>query len=131
MREPNHKIETNTVPPPDPPDKNKNPSLRIRENIGAVDLQVSFNTMSSLALQPMMCYSHPNGASSLLKHPGVLCGSLEQRLMQVLGSIMLACMVAFFASCSWALWHIPQWILTNERRDLARSQNEMCCGSVT
>ena len=27
----NPKIGTNTVPPPDPPDKNKNPSLRIRE----------------------------------------------------------------------------------------------------
>ena len=31
MRGHNPKIQTNTVPPPDPPDKNKNPSLRIRE----------------------------------------------------------------------------------------------------
>ena len=31
VSERNPKIRTNTVPPPDPPDKNKNPSLRIRE----------------------------------------------------------------------------------------------------
>lgn len=66
-----------------------------------------------------MCYRHPNGTSSLLKHPGVLCGSVDQTIMQVFGGIMLAFMVTFFVSCSWAAWHIPQWIFQETGSDLA------------
>ena len=41
-----------------------------------------FGTMAAVAMQPFTCYQHPNGQSSLLKYPGVICGSAQHSRMQ-------------------------------------------------
>eukprot|EP00438_Fugacium_kawagutii_P010376 Skav232006 [mRNA] locus=scaffold719:689586:692397:- [translate_table: standard] len=80
-------------------------------------LQVSFYTMSALALQPVMCYVHPNGRHSLLKHAGVFCSTAEHVTMMLFGFLVLGSLtVLFFGTCTWAVWQIPQWSVTDPRR---------------
>lgn len=77
-------------------------------------IQVGFSTMSALALQPLMCYTHPNGLQSLLKHPGVLCGSGEHSMMLLAGILLLTCgVISFLAMCSWAVCKLPRWSTSN------------------
>jgi len=67
-------------------------------------LQVSFSTMSATALSPMMCYKHPNGLRSILKYPGVLCGSSDHAAMLVVAWILLTVFVLGFpAACAFAV----------------------------
>ena len=67
-------------------------------------LQVGFSTMSATSLAPMMCYKHPNGLRSILKYPGVLCGSADHDLMLVIGWILLTVFVlGFVALCTFAV----------------------------
>lgn len=65
-------------------------------------LQMSYGPMSMLALQPFMCYSHPNGAQSLLKQPGIVCGEGEHKLMLVGGCLLLV-LIGRFWLCSHAV----------------------------
>lgn len=79
-------------------------------------LQVSFGPMSTLALQPFMCYSHPNGLQSLLKQPRIFCGEEEHRAMLIGGSLLLVLFVfGFLAVCAMAAWRIPKWIARGDR----------------
>ena len=67
-------------------------------------LQVGFSTMSATSLAPMMCYKHPNGLRSILKYPGILCGSADHDLMLVIGWILLTVFVlGFLALCTFAV----------------------------
>ena len=52
---------------------------------------MSYGPMSALALQPFMCYSHPNGLRSLLKQPSIFCGEEEHRAMLIGGSLFFVC----------------------------------------
>ena len=71
--------------------------------IGAF-LQVGFSTMSATSLAPMMCYKHPNGLRSILKYPGVLCGTADHDMMLVMGWILLTVFVlGFVALCTFAV----------------------------
>lgn len=80
-------------------------------------LQVGFSTMSALSLQPLMCYEHPNGQHSLLKHAGVFCRSEEHVWMIVGGmAVLLFLVVGFLGTCAWAAWHIPRWSLIRPDR---------------
>lgn len=73
-------------------------------------LQVSFGPMSTIALQCLMCYTHPNGAHSLLKYPAVMCGEGEHVTMMVAGLLLLVVFViCFFGLCAWAAWSLPSW----------------------
>lgn len=73
-------------------------------------MQVAINMMSSLALQPFMCYHHPNGQESLVKYPGVLCGSEAHTVMKVAGYILLIVFVfGFLSIAAWAAKKIPTW----------------------
>ena len=73
-------------------------------------LQVGFSTMSATSLAPMMCYKHPNGKRSLLKHPSVLCGSEDHQLMLIMGWLLLTIFVlGFVALCSYAATQVPTW----------------------
>ena len=73
-------------------------------------LQVGFSTMSATSLAPMMCYKHPNGKRSLLKHPSVLCGSEDHQLMLIVGYLLLSIFVlGFVAICSYAAMKVPTW----------------------
>ncbi len=76
---------------------------KVTSCIGAF-LQVGFSTMSATSLAPMMCYKHPNGLRSILKYPGVLCGSADHDLMLVMGWILLSVFVlGFVALCTYAV----------------------------
>ena len=73
-------------------------------------MQVSFSTMSTIALAPLMCYSHPNGKQSLLKYPNIICGSGEQGGMLAFGIFLLVVGVfGFFALCTYAAFQVPAW----------------------
>eukprot|EP00435_Cladocopium_sp_Y103_P004230 s4291_g1.t1 len=73
-------------------------------------LQVAFSTVSAVVMQPLMCYSHPNGMRSLLKYPNVMCGESEQTSMLVVGLIMGSVFVlAFYVGCIYAACHMPLW----------------------
>ena len=73
-------------------------------------LQVSFSTMSTIALAPLMCYSHPNGKQSLLKYPNIICGSGEHGRMLAVGITLLVLGVfGFLALCTFAAIRVPSW----------------------
>ena len=72
-------------------------------------LQVGFSTMSATALAPMMCYQHPNGLRSILKYPGVICGSAEHDAMLAIAWVLLIVFVfGFVALCISAVWMAAQ-----------------------
>lgn len=80
-------------------------------------LQEGFGTMSALALKPLMCYEHPNGEQSLLKHAGVFCNSGEHSAMMVTGLVLLISFVlGFLGVCTWAVWNIPKWSISKTQR---------------
>ena len=49
---------------------------RVFNTLGTL-FAAGFGTMAAVAMQPLMCYQHPNGQSSLLKYPDVICGSTQ------------------------------------------------------
>lgn len=72
---------------------------------------MSYGPMSALALQPFMCYSHPNGLRSLLNQPSLFCGEEEHMAMLIGGSLLLMLFVfGFLAVCTVAAWKMPKWI---------------------
>ncbi|CAK9078174.1 Potassium channel GORK [Durusdinium trenchii] len=78
-------------------------------------LQVGFSTMSATSLAPMMCYKHPNGLRSILKYPGVICGSDEHTSMLVIGWLLLSIFVlGFVALCTFAVTRVPSWSATRK-----------------
>ena len=77
-------------------------------------LQVGFSTMSATSLAPMMCFQHPNGLRSILKYPGVICGSADHTSMLVFAGILLVVFVFGFVSlCGFAVWKVL-WLQTGE-----------------
>eukprot|EP00913_Durusdinium_trenchii_P007139 g6714.t1 len=70
-------------------------------------IQVGFSTMSALALDPLMCYTHPNGQQSLLQHPG-------HSMMMLAGFVLLFCGVfSFLAVCTLAVIKLPGWSVSS------------------
>ena len=81
---------------------------KVSSTVGAF-LQLGFSTMSARSLAPMMCYKHPNGLRSILKYPGVICGSPEHAAMLATGSTLLVVFVVGFISlCTWAVWKVAR-----------------------
>eukprot|EP00435_Cladocopium_sp_Y103_P033653 s344_g8.t1 len=79
-------------------------------NIMGLLLQVAFSTISSVVMQPLMCYSHPNGRRSLLKYPNIICGGSVQPIMLVVGLVVGSIFVlAFYVGCIYAAVHMPSW----------------------
>ena len=100
------------------PKKHQWEGPKVCSTIGAF-LQVGFSTMSATSLAPMMCYQHPNGQRSIMKYPGVICGSSEHDVMLVIAWILLVVFVfGFVALCAFAAYMVPwsQRVLTNARR---------------
>ena len=84
---------------------------KTKSMIGQI-MQVSFSTMSSLALAPFACFSHPNGVHSILKYPGITCGSEDHGLMLAVGTtLLLVGVVGFLCICTWAAIMLPKWSL--------------------
>ena len=65
-----------------------NAQVKVRSTIGQF-LQVGFSTMSSTALVPLVCYSHPSGQRSNFKNPNIICGSESHTVMVIFGSLLL------------------------------------------
>ena len=66
--------------------------------------------MSTVALAPLMCYSHPNGQQSLLKYPNIICKSAEHDAMLVIGVLLLVLGgFGFLALCTFAALRVPYW----------------------
>eukprot|EP00438_Fugacium_kawagutii_P034972 Skav206071 [mRNA] locus=scaffold3247:307319:320595:+ [translate_table: standard] len=79
-------------------------------NLAGSFLQAGFCAMSALALQPFMCYAHPNGLRSLLKYPGIFCGTEKHFAMISFGiSILGVIALIFLAVCGWGIWSVPRW----------------------
>ena len=47
---------------------------RTLNTIGTI-FESGFATVAAVGLQPLMCYTHPNGLNSVLRYPEVICGS--------------------------------------------------------
>lgn len=83
-------------------------------------LQVGFSTMSATALSPMMCYKHPNGLRSILKYPGVICGSSEHDAMLAIAWILLIVFVfGFVVLCVVSVLMVPRWSVTRKNHLVA------------
>ena len=80
---------------------------------------MSYGPMSMLALQPFMCYSHPNGSQSLLRQPSIVCGEGDHRAMLVAG-----CLLLVLISCFWQLTPFVVFLALTEQR----GNNEMEIG---
>ena len=101
------------------PKKQRWEGPKVCSTMGAF-LQVGFSTMSATSLAPMMCYKHPNGERSLLKYPGVLCGSTEHTFMLVVGWTLLSVFVlGFMALCIFAVSQVPTWSARKRNRLVA------------
>jgi len=83
--------------------------------------QAFFVTMTSVAISPLTCYTHPGDDSqpslsrkSLVKYPGVLCDSTEQTIMAAFGVALLMFALAFFCTCIFVAFVVPQKGLGDE-----------------
>ncbi|CAL1152860.1 unnamed protein product [Cladocopium goreaui] len=73
-------------------------------------MQASFAIMSTVALQSMTCYVHPNGSYSLVKYSSITCGEGEQATMMAAGvSLLIVCVVGFLAIATYATVALPSW----------------------
>ncbi|CAJ1377702.1 unnamed protein product, partial [Effrenium voratum] len=80
-------------------------------------MQVGFSTMSTIALAPLMCYTHPNGQQSILKYPNVICGDPAHTAMLVAGSLLLSVgSCGFVALCTYAAVKVPVWSSREEHK---------------
>ena len=65
--------------------------------------------MANVGLAPFMCYSHPNGLESLLKHTSIICWSDGHIAMLITGTLLLLFCMAFLAFCFVAACKGPTW----------------------
>ena len=71
---------------------------------------MAFSTVSTIALAPLMCYTHPNGLQSILKYPNVMCGDSEHTSMLIAGVLLLIFGVfGFLTLCTYAATQVPHW----------------------
>ncbi|CAJ1390644.1 unnamed protein product [Effrenium voratum] len=81
---------------------------KLLSTIGQV-FQIGFTIMSKTALMPFMCFSHPNGKSSVLRFTDVICWEGgEHSTMAVFGGLMTAIMAMFWAILLWAVLQAPR-----------------------
>lgn len=77
--------------------------------------QTFFIAMTTAAVSPMMCYTHPNKLRSLVKYQGVLCDSAEWTVMLVFGVALLMFALGFFCVCGYVALVIPHKALGDEQ----------------
>jgi hypothetical protein len=89
------------------PEKHRWDAAKVCNTTGQL-CQVGFSTMSTIALKPLMCFSHPNGVTSDLKSPSVTCGTAEHRTMAVIVVLLLVLgVLGFLSVCSYAAVMVP------------------------
>jgi len=63
-------------------------------------LQVLFIVVAHICITPFACYGHPNGESSIVTYPSVLCGGADWSLFVVLAVLLaLVTVIPFFSLC--------------------------------
>jgi len=64
---------------------------------------VLFIIVAHICITPFACYGHPNGESSIVTYPSVLCGGQDWALFVVLAVLLfLVTILPFFSLCVWA-----------------------------
>eukprot|EP00933_Yihiella_yeosuensis_P043368 TRINITY_DN38125_c0_g1_i1.p1 TRINITY_DN38125_c0_g1~~TRINITY_DN38125_c0_g1_i1.p1 ORF type:complete len:1611 (+),score=228.46 TRINITY_DN38125_c0_g1_i1:44-4876(+) len=87
-------------------------------NVAGVMCQVSFTALGNKALIPMMCYKHPNGKTSVVQIPSVLCGSADHTFMLPWSIMLLGFLVMFYALCVYLVWIAPMLSADRKNREL-------------
>jgi len=71
--------------------------------------QAAFITVAMTTISPMRCYGHPNGDSSLVSDPSIICGEGEHPAMLFIGfAAMLLFVVCFILYYAYAVHKMPQ-----------------------
>jgi len=72
--------------------------------------QMGFTIIAKTALMPFMCYSHPNGKSSVLRFSDVICWEEQtgHTVMVTFGVIMTGTMVFYWCTLLWATIQAPK-----------------------
>ena len=85
-----------------------------------------FGTMSAVAMQPLMCYQHPNGKYSLLKHPDVRCGGAQHSSMLPGAEELLLEALGF--GCLWKhATEVSDWVNPWSARPCLLHHVLLCC----
>eukprot|EP00928_Gymnodinium_smaydae_P042044 TRINITY_DN2837_c0_g4_i1.p1 TRINITY_DN2837_c0_g4~~TRINITY_DN2837_c0_g4_i1.p1 ORF type:complete len:841 (-),score=94.33 TRINITY_DN2837_c0_g4_i1:212-2554(-) len=79
---------------------------------------VLFLSQIFLTMHPFMCYSHPNGQSSVIKYPGTMCGETDHVIMCVIAVIMLLAAVAYVVYCSWIIKNLAKVVSATQGAQL-------------
>lgn len=70
-------------------------------------LQTVFIAIASIVTVPLQCFGHPNGESSVLLYPEVLCWTPDHIPLLVLSTVVALCFVVpFSAVCIWASFSV-------------------------
>eukprot|EP00928_Gymnodinium_smaydae_P043532 TRINITY_DN29144_c0_g1_i3.p1 TRINITY_DN29144_c0_g1~~TRINITY_DN29144_c0_g1_i3.p1 ORF type:complete len:559 (-),score=57.75 TRINITY_DN29144_c0_g1_i3:53-1729(-) len=65
-------------------------------NLLGTVLQALFVTAATVALAPMMCYTHPTGDTSVQSFPSILCGHHDHYVMLVFAVILVVMLLGFY-----------------------------------
>ncbi|CAK0816911.1 unnamed protein product [Prorocentrum cordatum] len=72
-------------------------------------MQAMFVTVALASISPFRCESHPNGVSTVLHYPGVMCQGTEYTIMLTLSvSSTLLFVVGPTAACMWCIAQAPR-----------------------
>ncbi|CAK9066479.1 Protein SphX [Durusdinium trenchii] len=85
--------------------------------------QMGFTIMSKTALMPFMCYTHPNGKSSVLEVTDVICWEGEEHIILVIfGVFMTGTMILYWCTLVFATRVAPLRSAVNDTFFLAASR---------
>ncbi|CAE6960374.1 sphX [Symbiodinium natans] len=72
--------------------------------------QIGFTIIAKTALMPFMCYSHPNGKSSVLRFSDVICWEEEtgHTTMVIFGVVMTGIMLIYWVTLLWSTIQAPR-----------------------
>lgn len=78
-------------------------------NVCGAVMQTLFIAFCGNMVRPLECYKHPNGSSSMLAYPGVICFEEgEHTTLMLLGSSIAALFILpFIAWCVWGCYNAP------------------------
>lgn len=65
-------------------------------NAAGACFQMGFITMASIAMTPLMCYTHPNGLSSVILYPNVFCWESAGHTHMLMLALMVAGVMCAF-----------------------------------
>jgi len=71
--------------------------------------QMVFIAFVGMTSVPMQCFSHPNGQTSVVQYPEVLCGEGDHSVLVAMSVVLLCTVIIPFVGVSfWATWEAPR-----------------------